>query len=67
MAYTNVAKPTGTTYTTVNTVGLQTYDDSLVSYDDANTYYDGANPAMYTNIAKQSSTSYTNIAKPTTP
>ena len=67
MAYTNVAKPTNTSYTNVNTQGLQNYDDSAVSYDDSLVYYDGINPNMYTNVAKQSSTTYTNVAKPTTP
>jgi hypothetical protein len=67
MPYTNVAKPTNTTYTKINTQGFQTYDDSLVAYDASDVYYDGFNPNMYTNVSKPSSTSYTNVAKPTTP
>ncbi len=67
MAYSNVPKPVGTSYTKINTSGFQTYDDALVSYDDPNVFYDGINPNMYTNIVKVSSTSYTKVPKPTTP
>lgn len=64
MSYTNIPKPTGTTYTNVDVQGKHSYDDAELIYDDSNTFYDGINPNMYTNIAKPSSTSYTNIPKP---
>lgn len=63
--YTDVPKPTGTSYTNVSKGGLINYDDSSLAYDDPNTYYDGINPSLYTNVAKPVATSYTNIPKPT--
>jgi len=62
--YTNVAKPTGTPYTNVNTA-KPTYDESTFTYDDSTLYYDGFNPAVYTNVAKPTGTPYTNVNKPT--
>jgi len=62
--YTNISKPSGTSYTNTNTIGKQQYDESSLTYDDSSTYYDGINPNQYTNIIKPSGTSYTNIAKP---
>lgn len=53
MPYTNVAKPTSTTYTKViDTQGLEIYDQIDVSYDDISVYYDGVNQSQYINIAK---------------
>lgn len=62
--YTNIAKPSGTSYTNQNAIGKQQYDQSDITYDDANVFYDGINQSLYTNITKPSGTSYTNIAKP---
>jgi len=62
--YTNITKPSNTTYTNKNTIGKQQYDQSDITYDDANVFYDGINESLYTNISKPSSTTYTNIAKP---
>jgi len=50
--YTNITKPSGTSYTNTNPVGKQQYDESSLTYDDSGTYYDGYNPVLYTNIAK---------------
>lgn len=62
--YTNIPKPSGTTYTNTNPIGKQQYDEPSLSYDDSTTFYDGTNNSLYTNINKPSGTSYTNIAKP---
>ena len=51
MPYTNVAKPTGTPYTKVNSF-INTYDDSTVTYDSSSAYYDGYLTTAYTNLAK---------------
>lgn len=64
MAYTNIPKPSGTTYTNQNTIGKQQYDQTSISYDDSSIFYDGINQSLYTNINKPSGTTYTNIAKP---
>lgn len=48
-------------------VGKQQYDESTIIYDDPNVFYDGINTSQYTSLAKPSSTSYTNVAKPITP
>lgn len=62
--YTNVTKPSGTSYDNQNTVGKQQYDQSSIQYDDANVFYDGVDEAMYTSVVKPSGTVYTNISKP---
>lgn len=64
MAYTKVNKPTGPTYTNVNSY-LPLYDDPMVAYDDSNVYYDGINISLYSKISKPSLPSYTKINKPT--
>lgn len=64
MSYTNVPKPTGATYTRVNTT-KPSYDEPTLTYDDSSTYYDGFNPAAYTNVSKPTSSVYTKISKPT--
>jgi hypothetical protein len=65
-AYTNIAKPTDATYTSLGAEGRQTFDESLITYDDSTTYYDSTNVNAYSNIAKPTGSSYTNINKPTT-
>lgn len=62
--YTNIAKPTGTSYSNQNTAGKQQYDQPDITYDESTVFYDGLNESLYTNVTKPSSTSYTNIAKP---
>ena len=62
--YTNISKPSGTSYTDSHPQGKEQYDESTILYDDTNVFYDGTNQSLYTNITKPSSTSYTNIAKP---
>ena len=61
--YTNITKPSGTSYTNINPVGKQQYDE-VIDYDDSNTNYDGTDANLYTNVAKPSATTYTTIAKP---
>lgn len=63
-SYTNIAKPSGTSYTRTNPIGRETYDDSTVTYDSASVFYDGVNQSQYTKITKPSGTTYTNVAKP---
>lgn len=63
--YTNVSKPTGTTYTNVNPTGKQVYDDANTTYDASTTNYDGAESGVWTNISKPTGSVYTAVAKPT--
>ena len=62
--YTNITKPTGTSYTPSNPVGKEQYDQISIEYDDSTVFYDGTNESLYTNLTKPSGTVYTNIAKP---
>lgn len=54
--YTNINKPSGTSYTNKNSVGKEQYDQADVIYDSATTFYDGTNFSQYTNITKPTST-----------
>ena len=50
--YTDIAKPSGTSYTNTNAVGREQYDDPNVMFDDSIVFYDGINTSQYTNVAK---------------
>ena len=50
--YTYLAKPTGASYTRVNPVGREQYDQSDVTYDSSTVFYDGVNTTAYTNVSK---------------
>lgn len=63
--YTNVAKPTGTGYTNVNSSGKEDFNDSSVTFDQSTTFFDGINNSIYIKVTKPTGSSYTNIAKPT--
>ncbi len=65
MAWTKINKPTGTTYTNVNPMGKEQYDQADITYDSASTYYDGVNGAQWTGIAKPTTPTWTKIVKPT--
>lgn len=52
MVWTNIPKPVGPTYTNVNPMGREQYDQSSLTYDDTNTFYDGFSPNMWTNVSK---------------
>lgn len=65
MSWTNVAKPGAQTYTNVNALGKEQYDQASIMYDDPNVFYDGVNPNQYTNVAKPTTNNWTNVAKPT--
>lgn len=62
--YTNITKPSGTSYTNQNTQGKEQYDQTDIMYDDSSIFYDGINNSLYTGITKPSGTTYQNIAKP---
>lgn len=63
--WTNIAKPGAQTYTTVNPMGKETYNQASLTYDDAQTYYDGVNPNQWTDVAKPAVSAWTDVAKPT--
>jgi hypothetical protein len=48
--YTNIAKPTNTTYTNISG-GSYVYDDSTITFDSSAIQYDGTS-GSYTNIVK---------------
>ena len=64
MAWTNINKPSAQTYTNVNPMGKEEYDQASITYDDANTFYDGINPNQWTDVLKPTTPTWTNIAKP---
>lgn len=65
MAWTNVAKPTGRPYTSVNPQGKEQYDQADLTYDNATTFYDGVNQAAWTAVVKPTSSAWTKVVKPT--
>lgn len=62
--YTNINKPSGTSYANVNSTGREQYDQADITYDDASVFYDGTNDNLWTDLNKPSGTSWINIAKP---
>ncbi len=52
MPWTKVTKPTSTSYTNVNPIGREHYDDTGVTYDSAIVFYDGVNLSAWTKVAK---------------
>lgn len=62
--WTDVPKPTGTTYTNINPLSKTEYDQSSVEYDQANIFYDGGDPALWSDITKPGAQVWTNISKP---
>lgn len=52
MPYTNIAKPTGATYTRPNFPGKEEYDQSDLTYDSSITFYDSVNVNAFTLVAK---------------
>lgn len=66
MSWVSVAKPSTTSYTTVNPMGKEQYDQASLTYDSSTTYYDGLNPSMWTDVNKPvSPASWVSVAKPT--
>lgn len=63
--YTNIPKPTGASYSSVNPEGRYVWDDAGIFWDDSGVYWDGNTPATYTLVAKPTSSVYTLVAKPT--
>ena len=62
MPWTNISKPTGTTYTNVNPVGKEQYDQPNLTYNDTSTFYDGVNQLAWTNLAKPVTPTWATIA-----
>lgn len=52
MPWTNINKPSASTWTDSHPQGKQQYDESTITYDDASVYYDGLNPLQWTDVAK---------------
>ncbi len=50
--YTNITKPSGTSYTNQNTIGKEQFDDVNVVYDDSGVFFDGINYSQYTSVSK---------------
>lgn len=50
--YINIAKPVLPTYTRVNSVGREQYDQVDLTYDSSITFYDGVNQSLYTSVSK---------------
>lgn len=49
--YTNIPKPTDSTYTKVRN-GYPLYDDNVTNYDDISVFYDGDSTGSYIGISK---------------
>ena len=64
MAWTPVPKPSAQSYTNVNPMGKEQYDQPDIAYDSSTTYYDGVNPSQWTSVSKPVGPSWTNVAKP---
>jgi len=65
MAWSNVSKPTSSTWTNVYFSGKIGYDDINTTYDESTIYYDGYNPNQWSNVSKPASSTWTKINKPT--
>lgn len=50
--YTNIPKPTDSTWNPIITKGQEQYDQSNIFYDDTAVFYDGINIADWTNVLK---------------
>ena len=65
MPYTDVAKPTGSSYTNLAPVGKEFFDDVITTFDSGDNFFDGISLSAYTDISKPTGSSYTSISKPT--
>ncbi len=63
-AWTSIAKPVGTSWTSTNPQGKEQYDQVDITYDSATTYYDGTNPAQWTGVVKPTTPTWTKVSKP---
>lgn len=63
MAWTTVAKPTGTPYTAVSPQGKEMFDDPNVLYDDSTIFFDGVNTTAWGNILKPTGNTVISILK----
>ena len=64
MSWTNVSKPGAQSWSNLNPMGKEQYDQSTLTYDSALTYYDGVNPNEWTDVAKPVTNSWIPVAKP---
>lgn len=60
-----INKPSSQTYTTVNPIGKEQYDQADILYDSATTFYDGVNTVQWTRVNKPATNNWVPIAKPT--
>lgn len=61
-AWTNIPKPGAQTYTRLNPLGKEQYDQSDITYDSATTYYDGINLNQWTEVSKPQGYGFLNWA-----
>ena len=50
--YTNISKPSVTSYSNQNTTGKEQYDQVTLTFDEISVFYDGIDATQYTNINK---------------
>lgn len=62
--WTTIAKPGPQAYTNLNPQGKEQYDQASILYDDPNVFYDGVNQMEWTDVAKPTTPTWTNVAKP---
>lgn len=65
MAWTNINKPIGPTWTNENPQGKEQYNESTIMYDDSSVFYDGVNPNQWSDVSKPVGPSWTSVSKPT--
>lgn len=51
-SWTNVSKPSDSTYVKISPQGQETYDESTITFDDPNVFYDGVNALAWTDVSK---------------
>lgn len=64
MAWTNIPKPVGPTWTNTNPMGKEQYDQADIQYDSSTTFYDGINPSQWTDVNKPTGPVWTKVPKP---
>lgn len=65
MSWSNVTKPTNTSWTNTNPGGRTQYDQSDITYDSSSMFYDGIDYNAWTDVNKPNASSWTKVSKPT--